>query len=307
MSTLSPYGMFGFKVKRPLTPQEHLHHLSIHDTASRHPHYDLSLTLFNSTFVECVDKWYSMRGIVLMITCVFGLLAGYGLYIVLSISASQNAPGWFILLTLIPASMIAWLAYALTKDAFCYTHYPIRFNRNNRQVYVFRRNGSVLKAAWEEIYWTTFGHGVGTEDLFIAGHILNPNDSTVEETFGLSTVTAGADGEEKLRSLFEFFRRYMEEGPDQTLKALHATPLVMLPGIHKQKESWRFGWECITLNLKGFPLLQALMQVFILPMSLFRWFAMRTSKIPHWPRWVEDECRIEPDDIWVRDERHAAK
>lgn len=306
MSTLSPYGMFGFKVKRPLTTPEQLHHFSIHEPASQHSHYDLSLTLLNSTFVECVDKWYAMRGIVLMITSVFGVLAGYSLYIVSSISANQNAPGWLILLALIPATMIGWLAYATTKDAFCYTHYPIRFNRKNRQVYIFRRNGSVLKAAWEDIYWTTFGHGIGAEDLFVAGHILNPNDSTVMETFGLSTVTSGATGEEKLRSLFEFFRRYMEEGPAQTLKALHPTPLVMLPGIHKQKESWGFGWEYLTLNLKGFPLLQALMQVFILPMSLFRWSAMRTSKIPQWPQWVEDECRIEPDDIWVRDERHSA-
>jgi hypothetical protein len=37
---------------------------------------------------------------------------------------------------------------------------------------------------------------------------------------------------------------------------------------------------------------------------LFRWIVMRTSKIPQWPQWVEDECRIEPDDPWVRDGRH---
>ena len=35
--------------------------------------------------------------------------------------------------------------------------------------------------------------------------------------------------------------------------------------------------------------------------SLFRWIAMRTSKIPQWPQWVEDECRIEPHDPWRRE------
>jgi hypothetical protein len=28
---------------------------------------------------------------------------------------------------------------------------------------------------------------------------------------------------------------------------------------------------------------------------------MHTSKIPQWPQWVEDECRIEPEDPWRRE------
>ncbi|MBH1988082.1 MAG: hypothetical protein I8H76_12230 [Burkholderiales bacterium] len=306
MSTLSPYGMFGFKVKRPLRDQELTHHFSTNEPASDHPHYDLSLTLLNSTFVECVDKWYAMRGMVAFAMTPFALLMcgymGFSLYVAIT------APDWpMYFVAAFAACILAFVVYAFTLDAFAYTHYPIRFNRRNRQVYVFRRNGSVFKAGWDDLYWTIYGHGVGAEDLFVAGHSLNPSDRTVKETFGLSTVTAGAAGEENLRSLFEFFRIYMESGPDQVLKALHPTPLIMLPGIHKQKESWRFGWEYLTLNLKGFPLLQVVMQVFILPMSLFRWIAMRTSKIPQWPQWVEDECHVEPDDPWVRDERHAAK
>jgi len=82
--------------------------------------------------------------------------------------------------------------------------------------------------------------------------------------------------------------------------------LTMLPGIDKEKETWRFGWEVLTLSLNGMLLLQILMQVLFFPMSLFRWIVMRTSKIPQWPQWVEDECRIEPGDPWERDGRHRA-
>ena len=80
----------------------------------------------------------------------------------------------------------------------------------------------------------------------------------------------------------------------------------MLPGIDKARESWAFGWERLTLNMNGWAILQALFQVFFLPMSVFRWIVMRTSKIPQWPQWVEDECRIEPGDPWERDGRHRA-
>ena len=96
----------------------------------------------------------------------------------------------------------------------------------------------------------------------------------------------------------------MEEGPGPVLDALKPTPLIMLPGIDKERESWAFGWERLTLNMNGWPVLQTLFQVFFFPMSLFRWFAMRTSKIPQWPQWVEAECAVAPDDPWVRDGRH---
>lgn len=99
----------------------------------------------------------------------------------------------------------------------------------------------------------------------------------------------------------------MEEGPGPVLEALRPTPLIMLPGIDKKKESWFFGWEHLTGSLKGMPLLQVLFQPFLFPTSIFRWMVMRTSKIPRWPQWVEDECAIEANDPYARDERHAAR
>ena len=48
--------------------------------------------------------------------------------------------------------------------------------------------------------------------------------------------------------------------------------------------------------MNGWAILQALCQVFFLPMSIFRWIVMRTSKIPQWPKWAEDESQIESGD-----------
>jgi len=297
--------MLGFKVNRPLNTYEQLHHFDVKQRASDKVHYELSLTQLNSTYVEGVDKWYAIRGgpaMISMVGCALMLFfTGFCLFVAVTV---PDGPMYFA--AAFSGSGLAGMIYLFTRDAFAYTHYPIRFNRKNRQVYAFRRNGTVLKAAWDEMYWTIHGTGTGLQSIFVAGHVLSP-DGQVKETIGLASVTAGRQGEENLYAFFEFYRRYMDEGPERVLHDLKPTPLIMLPGIHKQKETWRFGWERLTLHENGSLLFMVLYQVFAFPESLFRWFVMRTSKIPQWPQWVEDECRIEPDDMWVRDERHAAK
>lgn len=310
MSTLDPHGMVGaYKVNRPLNDSEKQHRFDVNKPCSQKPHYELSLIKLNSTFVECVDKWYSMRGFVAMggsvIFLLFCTAMIYGV-----VALTQRHPFDFVLAGLLLATLglIAFALHLLTRDAFTYTHYPIRFNRKNRQVYVFRRDGTVLKAGWKDICWTIYGQGVAANEGYVMGHILSDDKKTIKESFALSKVTTANDyGIQGLKDHFEFFRRYMEEGPAQVLEAIKPVPLIMLPGIYKTRETWAFGWERLTLNLNGLALFQLLFQVFILPMSLFRWFAMRTSKIPQWPQWVEDECPIDPDDLWIRDERHAAK
>lgn len=310
MSTFSGYGMGpkGFLVNRPLNDYEREHRLDVKQPASRQVHYDLSLIKLNSTFVECVDKWYAMRGFVAMAGAVFTLVPAVALLLVLYAWWDSGFAGFLFLVPL--ALAVMWLPTKMFfSDAFTYTHYPIRFNRQNRQVYAFRRDGTVLKAGWEDFFWTIYkATHVGGGDVNVMGHLLDKDGVTVKESIGLSMVgvAPNEEGLERMRTFFEFFRRYMEEGPGPVLDALKPTPLIMLPGIDQERESWFFGWEHLTGSAKGFPLIQLLLQVFYLPMSLFRWIVMRTSKVPQWPQWVEDECRIEPNDPWVRDGRHRA-
>jgi hypothetical protein len=304
MSTLDTQGMVArYKVNRELNEHEKQHRFKVKLPASTHPHYDLSLIKLNSTFVECVDKWYAMRGWVAMGGAAISTFCSVALYFM---AESYFQRGNFYSASLLFVCLLLAAIYLLTRDAFTYTHYPIRFNRQNRQVYVFRRDGTVLKVGWEDIVWTIYGHNIGTRDLFVVGHVMADDKKTIKETFALSVTTVGKDGEEKLKDHFEFFRRYMQEGPAQVLDALKPTPLIMLPGIDKERESWKFGWERLTLHMNGSLLWMALYQVFAFPESFVRWIVMRTSKIPQWPQWVEDECRIEPGDPWVRDGRHRA-
>jgi hypothetical protein len=301
MSTLDPHGMVTpYKINRPLSGEEEEHLLKVTAKASNRPHYELSLIRFNSTFVESVDKWFAMRGFV-------ALGAGVGLLFLLAALAylaylsHPDDHLYFSPIYALWLTVIGGAAYLFFCDAFTYTHYPIRFNRKNRHVYVFRRNGTVLKAAWDSLYFTIYGHNTGFRDLYVVGHVLGDDRKTVKETFALSLTSAGRLGEERLKNHFEFFRRYMEDGPEAVLQAIKPLPLIMLPPLHQKRETWAFGWQRLTLHMNGWPVLMALYQVFAFPESFVRWLVMRSSKIPRWPEWVEQECAVEPGDPWVRD------
>lgn len=304
MSTFSAYGMGpkGFLVNRPLNDDERNHHLDIKRPASSRVHYDVSLIRLNSTYVEYVDKWYAMRGFVAMAgALVFAIMLYLGVVSIYELVVRGHFEN--IVLLLLAATMLWWTGKFFLSDAFTYTHYPIRLNRKNRQVYAFRRDGTVFKAGWDELYWTIYNTklGLGGGDLNVMGHLLEENGRTIKESIGLSLVDAGEPGRQNLLQFFEFIRRYMEDGPGTVLDALKPTPLIMLPSIHQKKESWFFGWEHLTGGMKGLPFLQVLFQPFLLPISLFRWVVMRTSKIPQWPQWVEDECAVDPADPWIRE------
>ena len=64
MSTFSVYGMGakGFLVDRPLNDYEREQRLDVMQPVSSRVLYDLSLVRLNSTFIECVDKWYPCGG-----------------------------------------------------------------------------------------------------------------------------------------------------------------------------------------------------------------------------------------------------
>ena len=196
MSTFSAYGMGpkGFRVNRALSDYEREHRFSIKTPANDKVHYDLSLVKFNSTFVECVDKWYSMRGFVAMAGSGFGGVICLGLY---AVTASFFRRGGFdLFLVLLELCLLGMLWFSIKlflSDAFAYTHYPIRFNRKNRQVYAFRRDGTVFKAGWDELYWTMYGSGSRASDIFVAGHLLESDRVTVKETVALSNVTTAVE------------------------------------------------------------------------------------------------------------------
>lgn len=296
-------GLLGkFRVNRKLTESERNHQLKQKMPLDVRPHYQMSVIKMNSTFLESVDKWYGSKGgitglaSVVIAMCAGTLLAMLHFTLTNESKYARNDVGILIGVALMMSPVIALASYALLKESFSYTHYPIRFNRANRMVYVFRTNGTVLSIPWDNILFTLSQVDEVHKFWNILGHVLSEDKSTVLESFALSKSGRGTpDSLGSLRSHWEFVRRYMEEGPQEVTKQVQ----FCLP-ISNRKESVSFSLHRLLANTSTDSPVFAPILLFALAFELltfpFRIIAMRTSKIPHWPPEIEAQCQVAEGD-----------
>jgi len=299
-----------YRVGRKLTDEERSNQFSQKRRLDVTPLYDLSVIRIDSTYLECVDRWFVYRGSMAAM-CLIGiafpvffflipLLVEVGIdFIALSIFFGIVIPYWLF---------VSWL---LLKESFRWTHFPIRFNYRNRMVYVFTPDGTVLKAKWNKIFFT-LGRCQwisGSQNWDIRGHMLDKDGETVLATFALPGDSTQV---QRLRRSWEFFRRYMEEGPASVYRDVY-----WCQDIVGQRETYTAGLRNLFFRYNGFRfagipfycllILQALtvfLSPFLFVASLGRWFAMRTSKIPVWPAEIEAQCHVDAFDPYRRDASH---
>jgi hypothetical protein len=299
------YGLFQkYKLDRPLGEEERKLQLKQKEHLDVKPVYFCSTTELNSNYIEVVDKFYAAKGfaaIVALITIPMLLallwLAGTLFFAGGLFSADYDRNigiygGAFM--ALLDSSVLAFVLWVLLKEAFCYTHYPIRFNRKTRMVHVFRFDGTVLSVPWDTLFFT-LGRGnrfLGIQTWDVRAHVLDVDETTVRDTFSLAMAS---ESQRIVRLYWEYVRRYMEEGPQAVLSL---TP-VYLP-ISKRRETWRFGLMRLALDGPWIVVLVTMLPFHFL-VSLGRWFAMRTSKIPVWPKEIDEVCCIELNDPYARD------
>ncbi|QYF91737.1 hypothetical protein KY495_13105 [Massilia sp. PAMC28688] len=304
-----------YPVNRPLAEQERA--LQLHQKQALHvePHYQLSVIQMNSTFLESVDKWFGWKGATTIFSLValamiigtcapiaaMWLLEGLGVLPSRLDTATllAGSAGMAVIATLC-ALIFGW---TLCRESFACTHYPIRFNRKARLVHVFRLNGTVLTAGWDQIFFT-MGHLPQWNEWEVRGHILAADKVTVLETFPLSYVgefdLQGVKAGRRLQQDFvrghwEFIRRYMEDGP----QAVSAQVQFCMP-IDREKESLANSVERVFANIAGAPAaLRWILWPWCLMVAIGRVFAMRTCKIPHFPADVEAVCRVDIDDPYA--------
>lgn len=183
--------------------------------------------------------------------------------------------------------------FILWIEWFRWTHYPVRLNRINQTVYTFGIKGDIQVIPWRDIFFKTFTPV--TDDAltvrWITGLIL---DEAREKVMGSFNLGSQVETEEELFAQWEFFRSYMEDGPESVVHAVE----VCMP-ITNKRETYFQGLNRLLAHFEGS--VRWIMFPFCFLVSIGRWIAMRTSRVPKWPKEIEDACTIDPHDPFVRD------
>lgn len=292
-----------YPVNRAITDAERERQLRQQERLDVEPAYQLSVIRMNSIYLELVDKFFEWKGLVTAVCIAAGLLfipheTGS---ISRGIVRASGDVGELLAVTIEAGVFLAFMgfvAFVLLKDAFTYTHYPIRLNRKTRMVHVFRLNGTVLSVPWEDVFFCVAKLPQGFWE--IQGHVLDADKATVKETFAFSMISGSKKESDLLKRYWEFVRRYME---DKDLTPIHAHARYVLP-IADRRETFVHGWDR-SLSMFGalpFPMLLGLLVMYVITYP-GRWIAMHTSKLPAWPEEIEATCQVEPSDPYIRDAR----
>ena len=292
---MTMYGLYQpYKINRPLTKEKKNNQFKQGKHRKVKALYcGESVIHMNSTYLEIVDKFYKNKGV----DSLWGLMIFVGfigilLYVIfrgVTDLIAMHGLGKFSLACLMVLPFIAFGGYFVFKEWFKWTHYPIRFNRRNGMVYVFRTNGTVLCAPWKEIFFTQEKEPGPLREWCIRGHILDKDGEMVLETFSLGI--CGAKG--LLPRYWEFIRCYMEEDLTSEL----ADIIIVCPPIENRREGFVFGFQNL---IYMYSRMEWISLIWMLPMSMVgsiaRYIASQTSKIPQWPQEVLDACKPDVDD-----------
>jgi len=286
-----------YKVNRLKEPDEVNGYLPQNRRSGSKPWYMMSVIRMNSTYLECIDKFFMTKGAVTFfcgigfIVCLWAII---GLFMQRCLSNSCNPGLDYYLLNIMFFALLFFLGHHVKKDAFQYTHYPIRFNRKTRMVHFFKTDGTVLSIPWDYIFFTLarLDGRMWEVRALITDHCQHMVLDVIPLPF------YGYEHFDYLLYQWEFIRRYMEE-PDELPRLADQVARIPIPA--GKKEGYLHGLTTLFSTSGGVDFILA---PFI---SLGRAFAMYFSKIPQWPDYVEAESYYSPHDPYLRDEDHLAE
>jgi hypothetical protein len=212
----------------------------------------------------------------------------------------QGILGFFLVVMLCLLGVGIW---ALTRDCFSYTRKPIRFNRLNQTVYVFRHNGpgGVLSIPWDSAFFYVERKpraGLSRTAPRLLRCLVLDNRGQVVDTFSvgrrvvLTTDEDSAAGQQVMDLLygnFEYYRRFMEGGPSSVppVSEFLSTKTSFWNSLKMQFED---APDIIHSRNPAFLLLLAVTALPSLIQATVHYLAQLTCREPVWPDGVERAC-----------------
>ncbi|MBN3842130.1 MULTISPECIES: DUF6708 domain-containing protein [Burkholderia] len=281
----------------------------INDRVSEFPCADGSIYAFNDIYIELYagalqDKRGSITILTMMlisIVWIFGSLAiGLGTVWFTGVHYWLGTPA--VVMDYIASIIIGllvigilWVVYKylwrfIRLENFVQRRLLIRFNRVTRQVYLHRPGyaGGLATLAWDQVSpepavglpeW----RGTGTQ-LMLAW----TNDMTGLPYFHIMLVGKVANGTSDIVNLWEFIRRYMEEGPQSVPRPKKLLGKVPWPWLSLQapwsffKPFWRGGLT------RGVLLWTVLLLPVMLLHATLHWISLLLGWEPRWPRIIRE-------------------
>ncbi|RBC36080.1 hypothetical protein BRN01_20125, partial [Xanthomonas oryzae pv. oryzae] len=206
-----------FKINRPLDEGEKSSSLLRDLKENVIPAQRLGLIKINSSYIDWIDRRFLYRGMLNTSFVLIGVVGFIGISLFLGFQSffggfteiAKWCLRFLVFFALLCGTVLYWVLPRY--EFFKFIYYPIRFNRKTRKIYVFRekRDGGLLIVPWDKVF---FHIGRGNDMKFlrdIRGEILDGD--IVKDTFALGHC---AERDEPVKEMWEFIRRYMEEGPE---------------------------------------------------------------------------------------------
>lgn len=265
---------------------------------------------FNSTYMELVDMWESIRGNIVWSQLLILSVAffGIGVFFLILVSIFERSGVsfyfvMFILLTVTLFALVYGLLRRLSRELFTYTYFPIRFNRKNGKVYVMGVNKQVETYDWENLKIHMQTDANAPWDVRCCDV---DDQGIIQRTFSLPFRYLDTDA--VLYGHFEFVNRYMSAKTDEELEEVASSIRYLFP-IHQRKETFKesvqrslleyhYNFMNIEYPEKSFETrLSFIINIpFLFLKLLGRRASVLTSKTPHFPSDVEAQCQIDPHD-----------
>ena len=196
------------------------------------------------------------------------------------------------------------MLFAVSTEVLTSRHYPVRFNRKTRKVYVRQYNKKVEIFEWSDLHFYIF---YMKEDADIRGVKFAADGKTIEAMFALPFHIK--DSEEELIKHFAFFTSYMSKNETRFLQAKDAVRYVY--PIHKYRETPVQSLERIKLEFHFDHMNMEYPKETVMPKYIFaiftpmiairyvgRLISMLTCYRHRFAEAIEAECEIDPNDSY---------